>query len=91
MRVNAAFDHAKALLQVELPEGFSKFEERVSPPNGINEEVEPALFLPDLREQRLDGPRIRVVDHNGDPNPSSRGHALGGLFNRFQAAAQFKT
>src|SRR3974390_668904 len=76
MRVNPPFDHAKTLLQVELPEGFSKFEERVSAPNGINEEVEPALFLPDLGAQRLGGARPpRGPPHRRPQPPLARSRA----------------
>src|SRR5215469_18110535 len=91
MRVNPALDHPKALLQVELPEGLAKFKERVSTPDGIHEDVQFPSFLLDPREQGLDRARTRVVDQGRDSDSSPRRHALRGLLDRFQPAAQVKS
>src|ERR1700751_606142 len=90
MRVDAVFDHAKALLQVDLPESFPEFEKCVSAPHCIYQDVEPALFLLDLREQLLDRARARVVDHHRDAYSSPHGHSLRRLFNRLETVAQVK-
>src|ERR1700751_644357 len=90
MRVDAVFDHAKALLQVDLPESFPEFEKCVSAPHCIYQDVQPALFLLDLREQLLDRARARVVDHHRDAYSSPHGHSLRRLFNRLETVAQVK-
>src|ERR1700751_1627224 len=90
MRVDAVFDHAKALLQVELPESFPEFEKRVSAPDCIYQDVQPALFLLDLREQLLDRARARVVDHHRCAYSCPGVRSLRRLFNRRETVAQVK-
>src|SRR6267143_5659108 len=85
VRVKRAFHHLEAFWQVELPEGFAKFQERISSPDVIDQDVELTVLLLDPGDEPLDGPAVGMVEDGGDAYPSVRRHPLRRFFNRLQS------
>src|SRR6266849_6478210 len=85
VRVKRAFHHLEAFWQVELPEGFAKFQERISAPDGIDQDVELTLFLLDPGDEHPDGLAVGMVDDRGDAYPPARRYSLRRFFNRLQS------
>ena len=85
VRVKRAFHHLEAFWQIELPEGFAKFQERISTPDVIDQDVELAFLLLDPGDEHPDGLAVSMVDDRGDPYSPARRHPLRRFFNRLQS------
>src|ERR1700757_1323442 len=84
MRVQSAFYHLEAFWQIELPEGFPKFQKGIPTPNHIYQDVQPALLLLNRGDEALDRPPVHMVNDGGDSYPSAHSHSLRCFFNRLQ-------
>src|SRR6266478_6163085 len=72
VRVKSAFHHLEAFWQIELPEGFAKFQERISTPDVIDQDVQLTLLLLDPGDEHPDGLAVGMVDDRGDAYPPDR-------------------
>src|SRR6202171_2488619 len=82
VRVKRAFHHLEAFWQGGGAEGFAKFQERISTPNVIDQDVKLTLLLFDPGDEPLDGPAAGMVDDRGNAYPPARRHPLRRFFNR---------
>src|ERR1700682_3804881 len=82
VRVKRAFHHLEAFWQVELPERFAKFQERISAPDVIDQDVKLTVLLLDPGDEPLDGPAAGMVNDGGGAYPPPRRHPLRRFFHR---------
>jgi hypothetical protein len=86
----AALEHRAALADVELPERRAPLGQRIAAPHVVDQHVEAPFVALDAGHERLDLDRVGVVDAHGDAAAAQVAHELGGLLDRFGAAAQIE-
>ena len=80
-------EHGQTFFHGDLPEGLAEFRERVTTPNVVYQDVEPALLLPlNARRELLYVAFFGVVAAHRDAFAATRSHHLGCLVNSLGAA-----
>src|SRR5262249_50468618 len=85
MRMNTEGEEAQAVAKVMLPDGLVPFEEPLSAPYVVDEDIETALLCPDAVDQSLDLVRDEMIDPDGYALPAGCRDQFGRFLDGFGA------
>lgn len=86
VRQKSLAENRFAIGQIGVPERSPFAHQRIFAGDTVHQDVEPALFAFDTREQRFNFGFYRVIHANYDSRAASGGNLLSGLFDRFRTA-----
>ena len=84
--MDGLLEHAKAILEVDGPEGLAPFGEGIAAPDVVDQDVEAFVAALDKRGEFLNLGGNFVVDLDGDAVASGGGDQVGSFFDGFALA-----